>query len=89
MDSESTVSAVELCEDRRVVRFANYSVWVFVKATAGLLYIVSSFDLIPDLFPGVDWADDILVVGYVCNLLVNELEAFAVWRNRLQIASER
>lgn len=40
--------------------YANYSVRVFVKATAGLLYIVSSFDLIPDLFPWVDWADDIL-----------------------------
>ena len=62
--------------------YADYSTWAFVKATAGLLYVVSPFDLIPDFFPWVGWADDVLVVMYVCNLLHTELEKFAVWQNR-------
>ena len=45
--------------------YTEYSAWAFVKATAGLLYVVSPFDLIPDFFPWVGWADDILVIGYV------------------------
>ncbi len=64
--------------------YTDYSAWAFVKATAGLLYVISPFDLIPDFFPWVGWADDILVIGYVCNLLMNELDAFAAWRKRQQ-----
>ena len=62
--------------------YTNYSAWAFVKATAALLYVVSPFDLIPDFFPWVGWVDDVLVIGYVCNLLMNELDAFAAWQAR-------
>lgn len=68
--------------------YVDYSVWAFVKATAGLLYVVSPFDLVPDFFPWVGWADDVLVVMYVCNLLHTELEKFAVWQNRQQETSK-
>ncbi len=64
--------------------YTDYSAWAFVKATAGLLYVVSPFDLIPDFFPWVGWADDVLVVLYVCNLLNTELEKFAAWQNQQQ-----
>lgn len=68
--------------------YTEYSAWAFVKATAGLLYVVSPFDLIPDFFPWVGWADDILVIGYVCNLLMNELEAFDAWRKHRQATAQ-
>ena len=61
--------------------YTDYSVWACMKAVAGLLYVVSPLDLIPDFFPWVGWADDVLVVMYVCNLLHNELEQFAAWQN--------
>lgn len=60
--------------------YEDYSAWAFVKATAALLYVVSPLDLIPDFFPWVGWADDVLVIGYVCNLLMNELDTFAAWQ---------
>ena len=60
--------------------YTDYSAWACVKAVAGLLYVVSPLDLIPDFFPWVGWADDVLVVMYVCNLLHNELEKFAAWQ---------
>lgn len=68
--------------------YADYSAWAFVKATAGLLYVVSPFDLIPDFFPWVGWADDVVVIMYVCNLLGTELKAFSDWQVQRQMASE-
>lgn len=68
--------------------YTDYSTWACVKAIAGLLYVVSPLDLIPDFFPWVGWADDVLVVMYVCNLLHNELEKFAAWQVAQLAASE-
>jgi len=68
--------------------YTDYSAWAFVKATAGLLYVVSPFDMIPDFFPWVGWADDVVVIMYVCNLLGNELKAFSDWQLRQQMAAE-
>ncbi len=68
--------------------YVDYSTWAFIKATAGLLYVVSPFDVVPDFFPWVGWADDVLVVMYVCNLLHTELEKFAAWQNRQQTTSQ-
>jgi hypothetical protein len=31
-----------------------------------LLYLISPYDLIPDLIPGWGWADDLLLVGGLC-----------------------
>ena len=69
-------------------RYEDYSAWACVKAVAGLLYVVSPLDLIPDFFPWVGWADDVLVVMYVCNLLHNELEKFAAWQAAQLAAAE-
>ena len=68
--------------------YTDYSTWACVKAIAGLLYVVSPLDLIPDFFPWVGWADDVLVVMYVCNLLHNELEKFAAWQAAQLAAAE-
>ena len=68
-------------------QYTDYSTWACVKAIAGLLYVVSPLDLIPDFFPWVGWADDALVVMYVCNLLHNELEKFAAWQEDMQYAA--
>jgi hypothetical protein len=35
--------------------------WILI-----ILYLISPYDLIPDLIPGWGWADDLLLVGGVC-----------------------
>jgi len=70
-------------------KYTGYSTWAFVKATAGLLYVVSPFDMIPDFFPWVGWADDVVVILYVCNLLGDELKTFSEWQVRQRMAAER
>ena len=68
--------------------YTDYSAWACTKAIAGLLYVVSPLDLVPDFFPWVGWADDVVVVMYVCNLLHNELEKFAAWQDAQLAAAE-
>jgi uncharacterized membrane protein YkvA (DUF1232 family) len=46
---------------------------------AGLLYVVSPLDLIPDFVPGVGYLDDAVVVGWVIKSVRDELDAFRAW----------
>lgn len=54
----------------------------YVKVIACLLYVISPFDLIPDIFPWIGWIDDIAVVLYVCTLVREELDRFTQWLQR-------
>jgi uncharacterized membrane protein YkvA (DUF1232 family) len=46
---------------------------------AGLLYVVSPLDLLPDAIPGVGMLDDAFVVGWVIKSVRHELDAFRAW----------
>ncbi|MGZ4451201.1 MAG: YkvA family protein [Nocardioides sp.] len=50
-----------------------------VLVVAGLLYVVSPLDLIPDAVPVIGMADDAVVVGWVIKAVREELEAFRAW----------
>ncbi|MGZ4456261.1 MAG: YkvA family protein [Nocardioides sp.] len=50
-----------------------------VLVVAGLLYVVSPLDLIPDAVPVIGMADDAVVVGWVIRAVREELEAFRAW----------
>ena len=45
---------------------------------AGLIYVVSPIDLIPDFLPG-GYVDDALVIGWVIKTVRTELDAFREW----------
>jgi uncharacterized membrane protein YkvA (DUF1232 family) len=46
---------------------------------AGLLYVVSPLDLVPDAIPGIGFLDDAVVVGWVITSVRYELDAFRAW----------
>jgi uncharacterized membrane protein YkvA (DUF1232 family) len=47
---------------------------------AGVAYVVSPFDLVPEGFLTVfGLADDAMVVSWVAALLINETESFLAW----------
>jgi uncharacterized membrane protein YkvA (DUF1232 family) len=50
-----------------------------VMVTAGLLYVVSPIDLIPDAIPVAGFADDAVAVGFVIRQVHHELTAFREW----------
>jgi uncharacterized membrane protein YkvA (DUF1232 family) len=47
-------------------------------AVAGLLYLVSPLDMIPDFLPG-GFTDDAAVIGFIVRKLRTELAAFEAW----------
>ncbi|MEA3054817.1 MAG: hypothetical protein QOD30_249 [Actinomycetota bacterium] len=50
-----------------------------VTVVAGLLYVVSPLDVIPDPIPVLGYSDDALVIGWVIKSLREELDAFRSW----------
>lgn len=50
-----------------------------VIVVAGLIYVVSPVDLIPDAIVGVGLLDDAAVVGWVIKTVRGELDAFREW----------
>ncbi len=67
--------------------YTDYSMWAYLKIVAGLLYVVSPLDLIPDFFPWVGWADDIAVIIFIVGDQVkDELATFANWKKQKQAA---
>jgi uncharacterized membrane protein YkvA (DUF1232 family) len=50
-----------------------------VMVIAGLVYVVSPIDLIPDALPVAGYADDAVAVGFVIRQVHHELTAFRAW----------
>ncbi len=53
-----------------------------VMVIAGLVYVVSPLDLIPDAVPVAGYADDVVAVGFVIRQVHHELAAFREWEER-------
>jgi uncharacterized membrane protein YkvA (DUF1232 family) len=51
-----------------------------VAIVAGLIYLISPIDLIPDFIPVLGYLDDIFVLGVVFTQVAKDLEAFARWQ---------
>ena len=50
-----------------------------VIVIAGLIYVVSPIDLIPDTIPGVGFLDDVSVIGCVLKTVRTALDSFREW----------
>jgi uncharacterized membrane protein YkvA (DUF1232 family) len=50
-----------------------------IMVIAGLVYVVSPIDLIPDAVPVAGYADDAVAVGFVIRQVHHELAAFREW----------
>lgn len=50
-----------------------------IVVIAGLIYVVSPLDLIPDAIPGVGLVDDAAVVAWVLKTVRGELDSFRAW----------
>jgi len=58
--------------------YKDVSVDSMVLIVGGILYVVSPFDLIPDVLPG-GYLDDAAVLAFVLNQVREELDAFLAW----------
>ena len=53
-----------------------------IMVIAGLVYVVSPIDLIPDAVPVAGYADDVVAVGFVIRQVHHELTAFREWEGK-------
>lgn len=50
-----------------------------IAIVAGLMYLISPIDLIPDFIPVLGYLDDIFVIGVVFTQVAKDLKAFEAW----------
>ena len=53
-----------------------------VAIVATLLYVISPFDIIPDILPGVGFADDAVAVAFCVKMIHDDLEKYKTWRDQ-------
>ncbi|EAR08269.1 YkvA family protein [Reinekea blandensis] len=51
-----------------------------IAIIAGLIYLLSPIDLIPDMIPVLGYLDDIFVLGVVFTQVAKDLRAFEAWQ---------
>lgn len=60
-------------------KYKDYNTSKLVLIIAGLIYVVSPFDLIPDWLPVGGFLDDITVIRFVFSTVKEELERYKAW----------
>lgn len=57
-------------------RYKDYSMTALITLVAGMVYVVSPIDIIPDFIPVVGFTDDITVFLFVLKSINDELERY-------------
>lgn len=57
-------------------RYRDYSMTALITLVAGMVYVVSPIDIIPDFIPVVGFTDDITVFLFVLKSINDELEKY-------------
>lgn len=60
-------------------RYKLYSKANLIMALAGLIYLISPLDIVPDFIPIAGWLDDIAVLKFILDRLRAELKDYAEW----------
>ena len=59
--------------------YSGLSVHKLVTIVAGILYLISPLDVIPDFIPVVGYVDDAAVIAWVLKSIAEELKDFKMW----------
>jgi len=61
--------------------YTEVPVGTIIAIIAGLIYVLSPVDLIPDPIPGVGYIDDAAVIGIVLTSLHSDIQDYKKWRD--------
>lgn len=68
--------------------YRDVSSRTLVAVAAAVLYFVVPLDLVPDFILGLGFLDDVTVIGYVINLVRQEVDEFVSWQRSQASASD-
>ncbi len=79
--ADDIATSIELIKDFIDGRYRRVPTRVIISALAGILYIISPIDLIPDIIPVIGWLDDATVFALILNTgLAAELKEYRHWK---------
>lgn len=71
---------LELVMDYWSGQYRDISAWSVGLIIAGIVYLFTPADLIPDVIIGIGWVDDATVITAVVAQLKEELDKYAKWK---------
>ena len=72
---------ISLVKDYSKREYSSVAKSSIITVIAGLIYLVTPIDIVPDFLPG-GFLDDAVVIGYVINKLKEEIESYKEWKTR-------
>jgi len=72
-------------KDVAVGKYKDYNVLQLTLIVAGVVYVVTPIDLIPDFVPVAGWADDVAVIAYVFKTAHDELVKYSEWQAKQSV----
>ena len=69
-----------LVSDYRSGHYRNVSKSAILMITAGLIYLVSPIDMLPDFILGLGFMDDAMILGYIIKQLYSIIDDYKIWR---------
>ena len=61
--------------------YKDIPIGTIVAIVSALLYWLSPVDVIPDVFPGVGYVDDAMVIATCLKLVKSDVDEYQKWRN--------
>lgn len=78
---DDIVVMVSLVKDYSKKKYTSVAKSSIITVIAGLVYLVTPIDVIPDFLPG-GFLDDAVVIGYIISKLNEELEKYKEWKTK-------
>jgi uncharacterized membrane protein YkvA (DUF1232 family) len=72
-------SLVRLLRSWKNGSYPGLSLRTLASLAAGILYVLSPVDLVPDFIPGIGFIDDVAVLALLLHALSRDLTAFRAW----------
>jgi len=84
------VSLVSLVRSYIKKEYTDIPLGVIISIVSTFIYIISPFDLIPDVIPVIGHIDDLFLLGFVLKMIHSDIDEYREWRikNGKQIIEE-
>lgn len=77
---EDVKTMMQLLKDYRKGNYRNVNTSSILLIIAGLIYLVTPIDVVPDFLLGMGFLDDAVVLGYVIKQVYQVIDEYTIWK---------